>query len=244
MEKLLSQAQNSDTDSNQEMKQLQSVLDKMLDIQYPERVKERLSKNIEKQAKTIYEVTTNEGAYQNDSARSIISENSFWGLNEEELLSDSNDITTISSVIHQDQLLQDGSVVKLRLLQDVYINGAKIPANNFLYGECTLGDQRLYIHFNSIAFNKAIYPVQLTAFDIDGIEGIYIPGAIGRETAKSGINDAIQQMQLATLDPSIGAQATSAGIQTVQKLLSKKIKKVQVTVKAGHKMFLKMKATK
>ena len=48
LEKLLQQVQHTDADSNPEMKQVESMLDKVLDIQHPERVKERLSKNTTK----------------------------------------------------------------------------------------------------------------------------------------------------------------------------------------------------
>ncbi len=46
-------------------------------------------------------------------------------------------------------------------------------------------------------------------------------------------------MNLATLDPSIGAQAAGAGIQAAKTLLSRKVKLVKVTVKAGYKVLLK-----
>jgi len=235
LEKLLQQVQHADADSNPEMKQVESMLDKVLDIQHPERVKERLSKNITKQKENVFLV-----AISNTDSVVTGSQNAFWGFQEEPSIT-TDEGATIPVVVHQDQILQDGSVIKLRLLRDIYINGNRIPKDNFLFGECSLGDQRLLIQFNSIAFNNVIYPVKLTAYDTDGNEGMYIPGAIGRDAAKNGINDAIQQMQLATLNPTVGAQAATAGIQAAQNLLSKKIKRVQVTVKAGHKLLLKTK---
>lgn len=236
LEKLLQQVQNSGTDTNPEMKQVETVLDKLLDIQHPERVKERLSKNNVTEPKNVFAVAT----HYTDSVITGV-QNAFWGFQEESSIT-TNEGITIPAVVHQDQLLQEGSVIKLRLLQDIYINGNRIPKDNFLFGECSLGDQRLHIQFNSIAFNNTLYPVKLTAYDIDGNDGIYIPGAIGRDAAKNGLNDAVQQMQLATLNPSVGAQAATAGIQAAQNLLSKKVKRVQVTVKAGHKLLLRMKS--
>lgn len=239
LEALLQQVQQPSGDSNPEMKQIESVLEKVLDIQHPERVKNRLATSVPSQSATTYTVTTSQNAVYEDSVIQKQGGNAFFGLQSETDLLPPEDMTTILAVVHQGQLLQDASVVKLRLLQDIFIKGTRIPAGTFLFGECSLGDQRLEIRFNSIAYNNIIYPVQLTAFDNDGNEGIYIPGAVGRDEAKNGFDRAIQQMQLATLNPSIGAQAASAGIQAAQSFLSKKVKKVRVTVKAGHRVLLK-----
>jgi hypothetical protein len=46
-------------------------------------------------------------------------------------------------------------------------------------------------------------------------------------------------MELTTMDPSLKAQATSAGIGAAKSLLSKKVKQVKVMVKAGYKVLLK-----
>ncbi len=42
-----------------------------------------------------------------------------------------------------------------------------------------------------------------------------------------------------SLDPSLSMQAANAGISAAKNLLSKKIKLVKVTVKAGYKIWLK-----
>jgi hypothetical protein len=86
-----------------------------------------------------------------------------------------------------------------------------------------------------------LYPVQLEAYDLDGIRGIYIPGAVTRDVAKGSAEEAAQMLQLSTLDPSLKAQATSAGIGAVKSLLSKKIKRVRVVVKAGYRVLLRQK---
>lgn len=235
LENMLHQVQTTGSDSDVEMKQIAALLDKVLDVQHPERLKDNLSKINAQQKDSVSNITIT-------SSDSLVSgdQNAFFGFQEDPVIS-TNGNMTIAAVVHQDQLLQENSVIKLRLLQDIYINGTRIPKDNFLFGECNLGDQRLTIQFHSIAYDNVIYPVKLTAFDTDGTEGVYIPGAISRDVTKQGINDAIQQMQLTSLNPSVGAQAASAGIQTVQNLLSKKIKRVQVTVKAGHKLLLKIK---
>jgi hypothetical protein len=48
-------------------------------------------------------------------------------------------------------------------------------------------------------------------------------------------------MDMTSLDPSLKAQATAAGIGTLKNLLSKKVKLTRVMVKAGYKLLLKNK---
>ena len=79
----------------------------------------------------------------------------------------------------------------------------------------------------------------MSVYDIDGLEGIHVPGAIARDAAKKSSNQAINDIQLSTLDPSIELQAASAGIEAAKGMLSKKTRLIQVTVKAGYKVFLK-----
>jgi conjugative transposon TraM protein len=133
----------------------------------------------------------------------------------------------------------NGSTVKLRLTNDVYINGVLIPKDNFLFGTASLNGERLNIKISSIRFHNSLFPVELSVYDMDGIDGIYIPGAISRDVAKQSIDRSTRGLGLTTLDPSLGAQAANAGIEAARNLLSKKVKLIKVTVKAGYRVLLK-----
>ena len=101
------------------------------------------------------------------------------------------------------------------------------------------GAERLKVVVNSIRYENNILPVSLDVYDLDGMAGIYIPGGISRDVSKESANEAISSIGLNNLDPSLGAQAANAGIQTAKALLSKKVKLIQVTIKAGYKVLLK-----
>ena len=73
---------------------------------------------------------------------------------------------------------------------------------------------------------------------MDGISGIYIPGAITRDVAKQSVDHATQGFGLTTLDPSLAAQAANAGIEAARSLVSKKVKLMKVTLKAGYRVLL------
>lgn len=71
------------------------------------------------------------------------------------------------------------------------------------------------------------------------LEGLYIPGAISRDVAKESANRGMQNIGFNSLDPTIGMQAASVGVEAVKSLFSKKVKLVRVTVKAGYQVLLK-----
>lgn len=240
-----------------EMQQMESFLEKILDIQHPERVKDRLkSQKPENKRDTFIVKAVNEEnniselasdkktkALNNyDSAVEIIPEifssNSFYGL-EDELRLGQETGNALEAVVHGTQELVAGAPARMRLLNDVTINGRLIEKNQFIYGICAINGERLTIEINSIRSGNSLLPVSLAVFDLDGLEGIYIPGAITRDAARKASDDALQNVQLMSLDPSIGQQAAGAGIEAAKGLLSKKAKLIKVTVKAGYQVLLK-----
>jgi conjugative transposon TraM protein len=156
----------------------------------------------------------------------------------EEVVSGAIENNAIKAEIYGNQNLVSGSVVKLVLLQDININQVTIPKNAFVFGECALNGERLTIDIKSIQHANSIYPVSLSVYDVDGLEGIYIPGAIARDAAKKSSNQALQDIQLNSLDPSLQVQAASAGIEAAKGILTKKTRMIQVTAKAGYKVYL------
>jgi len=123
-------------------------------------------------------------------------------------------------------------------MQDIYVGSHRIPANNFIYGTCTVNNQRLQVQLTAAIDNNEIFPISLKVYDLDGLEGIFVPGAVTRDVTKEGISQGINGMGIMSLDPSLGAQAAAAGIQTAKALLSRKVKAVIVTVRAGHRVLL------
>ena len=145
----------------------------------------------------------------------------------------------IEVVIHDTQTIVAGSTIKMRLLSDVYINGRLIEKDQFLYGTCSITGERLAIGITSIRDEQSLFPVSLKVFDLDGLEGIYIPGAITRDAAKQATSQSIQDMQLYSMDNSLGVQAATAGIEAAKGLFNKKAKLIKITVKAGYQILLK-----
>lgn len=238
------QYMNQPNGEDPEMQQLNGMLEKILDIQHPDRVQEKIRQTSETRKGQVFAVSAkgNETPISlldntTNGRVGIFQQNGFYSLDESVLTDGSQN--AIQAVIHETQTLVAGSTVKLRLVNDVYINGLLIPKDNFLFGEATLNGERLDIKIGSIRYENSLFPVQLSVYDIDGMNGIYIPGAITRDVAKQSADRAIQGIGLTTLDPSFGAQAASAGIEAVGNLISKKVKLIKVTVKAGYQVLLR-----
>jgi len=145
---------------------------------------------------------------------------------------------TLSAVIAESQTLVSGGTIKLELTEDVFIGGHLIPEGSFVYGSCSLTGERLKVAIEGLRYKKRLLPVDLAVYDLDGMEGIRMPGAIGRDAAKQGADRALGGVQMMSLDPGLSAQAASAGIEAAKGLLSKKVKLIRVSVKSGYPVLL------
>lgn len=249
----------SNSEPDPEMQQIEGVLEKILDIQHPERVKEKLEMHdqfskagalsVETAAKeeniSLMKPVTPVSQASADSSEQVetfavsnISANGFYGLDDETAQTDVKD-NSLQAVIHDTQELVAGSTVKMRLLTDIHVNGRTIPKDQLIHGICAINGERLTIEIKSIRTGQSLLPIALSVYDLDGLEGIYIPGAIARDAAKQASGNALQNIQLMSLDPSIGAQAAAAGVEAAKGLFTKKAKLIQVTVKAGYHILLK-----
>ena len=231
---------NQSTDEDPELKQLNRMLDKILEVQYPKRVHEKLKQTSEAARGQVFAVSfkKDNSITHLDTEHSIGGAvNGFYSLIGTTAIEDSQN--AIQAVIHETQTIVNGSTVKLRLLNDVFINGVHIPKDNFLYGIASLRGERLSIKINSVRYNNSLFPVELSVYDMDGLNGIYIPGAITRDVAKQSADRSMQTIGLTSLDPSWQAQAAGAGIEAAKTLVSRKIKLIKVTVKAGYHVLLR-----
>lgn len=221
----LMKVNNSSNGDDPEMKQLEGTLDKILDIQHPQRVKERSVKNKE----AVYAVRRSSGA------DTIVK--GFYSYSDDKELQGAEQ-NAIEAVIAANQTIVNGGVVKLRLLNEVYINGRLVPKDILVSGIATLEGERLTIEINSIRSGKSIYSVKLEVYDMDGLPGIYIPGTINRDVAKESLNNSLSLADMTSLDPSLKAQAAATGIGAIKSLVGKKSKLVRVQLKAGYKVLL------
>jgi conjugative transposon TraM protein len=222
--------QNKRSDADPELDHIDGMLDKIMHIQHPEQLEDSLKRLSQKNKRESFAVSLTDNA---DSSE----QTGFYGLSDQE--KETGQANAIEACIQETQTLVSGAVVKLRLLQTVYIHGIPVFRDQLIYGISTLSNERLKIAISTIRSNDNILPVALEVYDMDGLQGIYIPGSINRDVSKESADEAIGSVGLSNLDPSLGAQAANAGIQAAKTLLSKKIKLIRVNVKAGYKVLLR-----
>jgi conjugative transposon TraM protein len=231
-----------------QMQQLSGMLDKIEEIQNPALAREKAKAQSEKERGTVLPVSAsgNEGEESVMNGASGVpdsgtvnagdyQENGFYDLEHADQNATGN---SVAAVVHQTQTLTSGSTIKLRLLQDIYVNGRLIPKDNFVFGTCSVEGERLNIDVKTIRYRNSVFPVSLKVFDQDGLSGIYVPGAITRDAVKEGTDEAVQSYDPMSYDPSLGAQAATAGIQVAKGIFSKKVRLIKVVVKAGYSVLL------
>jgi conjugative transposon TraM protein len=247
LEQLMQSMNQSDTE-DPELQKLNGMLENILDIQHPDRVQEKLRKTSEANKGQVFTIasTGKEDAFtflqnpKNPNANSTgvhSNHNVFYSF--EESLNPIPVQNAVEAVIHETQILVNGATVKLRLATAIFINGLMIPKDNFIFGIAALKGERLIIKISSLRYGNSIFPVELSVYDMDGLEGVYIPGAITRDVAKASADRSMQTLGVTNLDDSWGAQAAGAGIEAAKNLLSKKVKLVKVTVKAGYQVLIR-----
>ncbi|PRZ22799.1 conjugative transposon protein TraM [Flavobacterium granuli] len=240
----MSQSESEDP----ELQKLSGMLENILDIQHPDRVQEKMRKTSEANKGQVFTISTignddritsleNSKKSNNADIGIQTAYNAFYSF--EEPINASVVHNAVEAVIHETQTLVNGSTVKLRLSNAIFVNGVMIPKDHFLFGIASLKGERLTVKINSLRFGNSIFPVELSVYDMDGLEGIYIPGAINRDVAKTTADRSMQSLGLNTFDESWGAQAAGAGIEAAKNLLSKKVKLVKVMVKAGYQVLIR-----
>lgn len=151
----------------------------------------------------------------------------------------------VKAIIDEEVRAQDGSRVRLRLLDDIEISGRTIPAGSYLYMQMSgFNQQRVKGTVSSILYQDELVKVSLSVYDIDGMEGLYVPKSAFRETAKDVGSGAFNNSMMMN-SGSYGSNVAQWGMQTLQnayqktsRAISKAIKRNTVRLKYGTQVFL------
>lgn len=135
----------------------------------------------------------------------------------------------------RDEKLKEGQRVTLRLLETYEDNGIRIPANSHLSAICKIGN-RLELNVKSVEMNGKIIPVNLCAYDTDGLKGIYCPETSSNKNAKKAENDALSASG-ATFGGLVGDIANTI-IRTGVNIARSSSGEVSVNVASGYEFFL------
>jgi len=84
--------------------------------------------------------------------------------------------------IDQARKVRSGQKVQIRIMEDGFYQGLFIPANSIIYGICTISNNRVNITVPSINYNDEIIRTNMIAYDMDGIQGVYVDGSFNDVT--------------------------------------------------------------
>lgn len=151
----------------------------------------------------------------------------------------------ITAIIDENIKAVDGSRVRLRLLDDVEIGGLFVPKGTYLYATMSgFGKQRVKGKVASVFVGDEIKTINLSIYDTDGMEGLYVPSSTFRETTKDIGSSAMQQSM--SIDGSSSnnsvaqwaQQTVQQAYQRTSQAISKAIRKNKVNLKYGTRVYL------
>ncbi len=216
-----------------ELLQLENLLDKIMMLQFPEKyVDDAVTAS---KSEELFDVKPQPS--EDINRNHFGQENGFFGLSEGPEM-EVNVSPSIPAVIDENKKIVSGNSLRLSLTDGVAINGMDFPAQTKLYGTCRLEGERLLISIAHIRSGKHLLPVRLEAFGMDAIQGIHIPGALGREAAKEGIDRGVMGVNPMMGGLTLETQLAASGIDTARGFLGKKAKLKKVNVKQGHPLLL------
>lgn len=150
---------------------------------------------------------------------------------------------TLPVVVDHTTTLREGDYVALRLLESAHIGELRIPRQSLLIAQAKLGGNRLHLLVKSLEIGGRIIPVKLSSYDLDGQEGIYIPGAeqvsaLKEVGANIGGSVGTSFTFASSAKDQIISEAARGVMQGASQLLQKKLRTLQITLKGGYRLFL------
>ena len=157
------------------------------------------------------------------------------------------DKNSIRASVYQTVTLSNGKELQLRLQEPMIAGTMLIPANTVLTGSAKIGGERLHITITSIQYADNVIPVEMEVYDMDGMQGIFVPNSDEINAAKEiAANMGTSMGSSITITDDAGSQLAAdlgrSAIQGVSQFFSKKMREVKVTLKAGYKVLLLPKA--
>ena len=150
---------------------------------------------------------------------------------------------TLSVVVDRTTTIRQGDFLRLRLAESARIEGMTLPPNTVLIAQSTIDGNRMKLHVTSVEHAGRILAVKLSAFDLDGQEGLSIPGSEEVSALKevgAGVGGTVGTSFTfaSSAKDQLIAEAARGVMQGASQLLQKKLRTVKVTVKSGHRLFL------
>ena len=156
------------------------------------------------------------------------------------------DAALIKAMMDQTTKAVDGTRLRFKLLDDVEIQGVKLPKGTYLYGNVTgFRQQRVMASVTSVLIGDQFVRVNLSVFDNDGMEGFYVPQSAFREFMRQAGSQAVNTNMNINSNGSSVINAESVALQALQNIyssatqaVSANIRKNKARIKYGTMIYL------
>ena len=152
----------------------------------------------------------------------------------------------IKAMIDQTTKAHEGTRLRFKLLDDVIVKGVKLKKGTYLYGTVTgFGQQRVMADITSILVKDKFLKIHLSVYDLDGMQGFYVPESAFRDMMKNAGSAAMQSNISFDSGGGNGISAEMLALQALQNVyqstssaVSQAIKKNRAKIKYNTIVYL------
>lgn len=132
-----------------------------------------------------------------------------------------------------------GSRIRLRLLDDMQAGPYLIKKDTYLYALISgFNGQRVMLSVKSIVYQDKILPVKLEVYDLDGLEGLYVPESAFRDFTKDASTNVIQGVDMQNSSNSFVMSAAGQLFQSTSSAIAGMIRKNKAKIKYNSYLYL------
>ena len=132
-----------------------------------------------------------------------------------------------------------GSRIRIRLLEDVYVGNTKITKGTPLYALISgFSLQRVNLYIVSVMHQNEILPINLNIYDIDGMEGLYVPSSAFREMIRTMGQNIVQGQNLSSGSTDFFTNTISSVYQSTSKTIADLIRTNKAKIKYNSFVYL------
>ncbi|QQU05243.1 conjugative transposon protein TraM [Myroides odoratus] len=150
---------------------------------------------------------------------------------------------SIKASVHETQIVVGETGVRLRLLEPAQTPSRTIPTGTLVTANAKFQGGRLQLKITSIELEGNIIPVDITIYDIDGQQGLYVPyspemNALTEMAGNMSQTSGTSLMLTQNAGQQVAADLSRGVVQGISGYFAKKVRTPKVTLKAGHQVFL------
>lgn len=145
----------------------------------------------------------------------------------------------VKAVIDENATGYLGSRIRFRLLEDVYVGKHRISKGSILYGQISgFTLQRVNLNIVSILNNGEILPINLSVYDTDGMQGLYVPQSAFREMMRELGENSVQGTTMDNSGQGFFTSLLSRAFQSTSQTIANLIRKNKAKIKYNSYIYL------